>query len=140
MAASSGRRGGDLTSVSLSLTELAGAAGLEVDELRDLERYGVVVGRRVGADTVYGDEALLAAQVAARFRRHGIEARHLRAYRMAADREVGLFEQVVAPQLRARSLGPGTTPAETLDELEELGESLRHVLVRQALQGLIDGG
>jgi hypothetical protein len=125
--------------VSLSLTELAGACGLEVEDVRELERFGLVCGQRIGSDLVYGDEALLAAQLAARFRRHGIEARHLRQYRMSAEKEMALFEQVVAPLLRAREPGSGNRAIETLTQLGELGDSLRKVLVRRAMREYLGG-
>jgi DNA-binding transcriptional MerR regulator len=129
----------DVSSVSMSLTELAGACGLEVDAVRELERFGLICGQRIGSDVVYGDDALLAAQLAARFRRHGIEARHLRQYRMSADKEMALFEQVVAPLLRAREPGAGSRAIETLGQLGELGDALRKVLVKRAMREYLGG-
>ena len=62
------------------------------------------------------------AQLAAAFMRHGIEARHLRMYKIAAEREAGFFEQVVMPLLKQRNPGARQQAIELLDELTELGE------------------
>ena len=39
---------------------------------------------------------------------HGVEARHLRMYKVAAEREAGVFEQFVMPLLKQRN--PGLAP------------------------------
>jgi DNA-binding transcriptional MerR regulator len=136
--AGGGSQPGDVTGVSLSLGELAAASGCDVEQIRELERFGLLSGQRLGPDVVYGDDALRAAQLAARFRRHGIEARHLRQYRMAADKEVALFEQVVAPFLRQRDRSGGRA-GDTLAELADLGEALHRALVRRGLREYLGG-
>jgi len=52
----------------------------------------------------YGREALTLAVVARKLTTYGIDARHLRAIKMAAEREVGLVEQAVAASSAAGSL------------------------------------
>jgi hypothetical protein len=74
------------------------------------------------------------ARAAAGFARHGVEARHLRAWRNAADREAGLFEQIVLPLLRQRNPQARTQAGATLEELGQLGGDLRAALLRQALR------
>ena len=43
------------------------------------------------------------ATLAAQFARFGIEPRHLRLYKNAADREAGFVEQIVLPLVRQRN-------------------------------------
>src|SRR5207247_8747356 len=83
------------TGASLTLTELAAATGLEPDEVRDLERFGLLDGHTAGGTTYYDEDSLVVANLAAGFMKFGVEARHLRMYRTAAGREAAFFEQVV---------------------------------------------
>ena len=65
----------------------------------------------------YDEEALTVANLAAAFRAFGIEPRHLRLYRNAVDREMGLIEQVVIPLLRQRNPESRQRAAEGADQL-----------------------
>jgi hypothetical protein len=77
---------------------------------------------------------LLVARTAAVFLSHGVEARHLRMYKVAADRESGVFEQVVLPLVRQRDPDARRRAADTLDELARLGEGLHAAMLRRALK------
>ena len=125
------------TSVSMTADELAVAAGLTREVLADLEKYGLLTGRSVGASVLYDDESLLVAQVAAGFLRHGIEPRHLRMYKVAADREAGFLEQIVTPVLKQRNPAARRQAVDTVEELTGLGESLRAAMLREALRNLL---
>lgn len=125
--------------VNLTLEELSGASGLTAEQLAELEKFGFLAGRPVAGVVYYDEEALIVARLAAGFRRHGIEARHLRAYSNAADREAGLFEQVVTPLLKQRNPQSRRQAVETLGELSDMGAQLRAALVRTALKGLVGG-
>ena len=122
------------TGVSLTRDEVIAAAGLSAKELTDLERYGLVAGRELGNTVYYGDDALIVAQLAAGFMSHGVEARHLRMYKVAAEREAGVFEQLVMPLLKQRNPGARQQATDRLDELAGLGSRLRDALLRAALQ------
>ena len=59
----------------------------------------------------YDTDALVIATTARELAEFGFEPRHLRAFKTAADREVGLVEQVVAPHKRgARHRRAGPAP------------------------------
>src|SRR5689334_20628626 len=75
----------------LTRAELLASSGADEALLRDLETFGLV---RPGAGGHYGDAALSVATSAAGLAAYGIGARHLRPFRTAADREVGLVQQV----------------------------------------------
>ncbi|MBI2710222.1 MAG: MerR family transcriptional regulator [Actinobacteria bacterium] len=122
------------TTVSLTLEELASAAGLEVGDVRALEQFGLVVGRTVGPDLFYDGDALVIAQKAAGFLRHGIEPRHLRMFKTTADREASFLEQVVLPVLKQRSPEARRQALATLGELAALGQAMRAALLRSALR------
>jgi hypothetical protein len=120
--------------VSLTFEELGDASGLTPTELRELGRYGFVEGKAVGADTYYDGEALLVCRTAAAFIRYGVEARHLRMYKVAAEREAGFFEQVVMPLLKQRNPAARQQAADALGDLAHLGEQLHAALLRRALR------
>ncbi len=127
------------TAVSLTLDELAQATGLSHRELGDLTRFGLLGGEQVGGDTFYDGDALVVARTAAGFMRFGIEARHLRMYKVAAEREAGFMEQVVMPLLKQRNPTARRQAADNLGEMAHLGEQLRGALLRAALRSHTDG-
>ncbi len=85
----------------LSRGELLEAAGIDAKRLDELEEFGLV--RRRGRQ--YGQDALAVARLVAELSAFGVEARHLRTVKAAAERETSLIEQVVAPVLRQRGTG-----------------------------------
>jgi hypothetical protein len=124
------------TSVSLTVEELAAATGISVGHIADLEKFGLIEHRSLGTTAVYDDEALIVARAAAVFLAHGIEPRHLRMYKVAADRESGVFEQVVLPLVHQRSPESRQRAIEMVDELARLGEVLHSAMLRRALKNL----
>ena len=79
------------------------------------------------------------ATVAAQFAQFGIEPRHLRLYKNAADREAGFVEQIVLPLVRQRNPEARARAHEMVDELSVLGHQLRGALLRNALKDLLNG-
>jgi DNA-binding transcriptional MerR regulator len=122
------------TGVSMTLDELAQASSLRPDDIRDLERYGLLGGRQVAGTTYYDEEALIVANLAAGFIRHGVEARHLRMYKTAAEREAGFFEQLVMPLLKQRNPRSRRQAVDMLGELSKLGQGMRAAMLRSALR------
>ena len=113
----------------MSRRQLLEAAGIDDEELTELEDYGLI--RRVGRQ--YGPEALAVARAVAALRQYGVQARHLRAVKAAADREANLVEQVVAPQLRQRDPGARDAAARTAWQIADLTLRLHATLVESAL-------
>lgn len=122
------------TGVSMTFDELRSASDLSAAALRDLERFGIVVGKPVGGQTYYDEDALVIARLAAGFARHGVEARHLRMYKTAAERESGFYEQVIMPLLKQRNPASRRQALETLAEMSQLGGDLRGALLRASLR------
>ncbi|WP_392508597.1 MerR family transcriptional regulator [Naumannella halotolerans] len=82
----------------MSRAELLEASGLSEPALIELERQMLVLPRR--GTNFYGREAVTIAVAARKLAEFGIDARHLRAFKMAAEREVGVIEQAIAPHRR----------------------------------------
>jgi DNA-binding transcriptional MerR regulator len=122
---------------SYSAEELATAAGASGELVAELKQFGLVSAHAVVAGTPYFDECALAVtRAAAEFARYGVEVRHLRAWRNAADREAGLFEQIVLPLLRQRNPQARQHAADTLTDLARLGGDLRSALLDQAIRDI----
>jgi DNA-binding transcriptional MerR regulator len=83
--------------VAMTRSELLEAAGADEEILAELEDYGLVRRARM-----YGTQALAVVRSAVAVREYGIQPRHLRAVKAAADREVSLVEQVTAPLMRQK--------------------------------------
>ncbi len=121
----------------LSRRELVEAAGLTDALLTELETFGLL--RRIGRQ--YAPEALQVARTAVALTAYGVEARHLRAVRAAAERETTMIESLVAPIQRQRGAGARDLAARTAVELAELVLGLHGALVEGALAeaGLMQG-
>ncbi|MFJ7104607.1 MULTISPECIES: transcriptional regulator FtsR [Streptomyces] len=106
------------------------AAGVDEQRLAEWESYGLLV--PVG-DGVYDAEAVTVAGLLMELGRYGIEPRHLRAMKAAAEREAGLVEQVVAPLRRHRNPQTRAHAEDRTKELAGLTTKLHAALVRSAL-------
>jgi DNA-binding transcriptional MerR regulator len=127
-------------SVSLTADELAQASGLSARAVRELEGYGLLECHVVGDTSYYDAEALVLARTAAGFLEHGIEARHIRGYKVAAEREAALYEQIVLPLLKQRNPDAKRRAGQTVAELVRLGDQMRSVLLRRGLRDHIPPG
>ena len=121
--------------------ELAAATGLTADELARGRALRPGHGRPVGRDTLLrrGRRSSSPAWPPA-FLRYGVEARHLRMYKVAAEREAGVFEQVVMPLVKQRNPAgpaPGAAPAST--SWRQLGRRAARRHAAPALRAYIDG-
>jgi hypothetical protein len=124
---------------SFSAEEVCATSGLELEILRQLQEFGLVAASTVAGVEHFDDDAMVVATVTARLTRFGIEPRHLRLYKNAADREAGFVEQIVLPLVRQRNPEARARAHETAEELTQLGQQLRSSLLRSALGGLLDG-
>ena len=118
------------STVRLSREELLDAAGVDDTMLRAIEEFGLI--RRRPSQTYYDGEALSIAAIVGELATLGLEPRHLRIFRAAADREISLFEQIVSP--RARQLDKDASE-QTIAALAALSVRLQTVLVRSGLRG-----
>ncbi len=123
-----------------TFAELAAAADMTPDELRQIEQYGLIVGRPVAGTVYFDDDALAAAQLAKSFQAFGVEPRHLRIFRTAVDREADFYAQVVSPLVYRREERSRQQALANLAELHQLGARLRDVTLRQVLRTTFDLG
>ena len=93
----------------------------------ELERNSIVTPRRGTA--YYGRDALTLATAAKRLSDYGMDGRHLRAFKMAADREIGMVEQAIAPYLRRTE-----SRTEVVTEVLNLVINFHAALVRSGME------
>ena len=118
--------------VRLSRKELIKIADIDEDLLASLEQFGLVTSRTGTGH--YDTDALVIAQTARELSDFGLEPRHLRAFRAAADREVGLVEQVVAPLARGRDAAAGARAEDAMSQIAALSVRLHATLVKAGLR------
>lgn len=123
-----------VSDVSMTRAELLGAAKLSEVQLTELESFGIVTPSQDTPDAVYGAEALLCARHASTFFALGVEARHLRSFKVAADREAGLYEQIILPLLRQRNPAARAEATATLKRLAGSGAAIHAALLHQSLR------
>lgn len=124
----------DRSDVRISRRELVKTAGITEELLEQLEGFGLV--RTRTGSKHYDADALQVATVAGELASFGVEPRHLRAFKTAADREVGLVEQIVSPIRRSREDGAEGRAAQATEEIAGLSLRLHSALVRAGLRGL----
>ncbi|MFB6618921.1 MerR family transcriptional regulator [Streptomyces sp. NPDC085524] len=110
--------------------ELLAAAEVDEVQLVEWESYGLLAEAPGGG---FDAEAVTVARLVADLGRFGLEPRHLRAMKAAADREAGLVEQVVAPLRRHRNPQTRAHAEATMKELAGLSVRLHEALVQTAL-------
>ncbi|MFD5798567.1 MerR family transcriptional regulator [Streptomyces diastatochromogenes] len=109
---------------------LLAAADITEADLEEWQSYGLIAPLE---DGVYDAEAVTVASLVAELGRFGIEPRHLRVMKAAADREAGLVDQVVAPLKRHRNPQTRAHAEARAKELAALTVKLHAALVQIAL-------
>jgi DNA-binding transcriptional MerR regulator len=119
----------DTSDMRLSRDELLKASAISDDQLMELESYGLITirGRH------YDGDALSVAKAVAEMAGFGIEPRHLRSFKSAADREIGLIEQVITPLNRQKSSDSKARAQEVQKEIASLSVRLHAALIRAGL-------
>ncbi|MEU1498815.1 MerR family transcriptional regulator [Streptomyces sp. NPDC005732] len=116
--------------VRVGRSELLAAAEIGEQELQEWESYGLIAPL---AEGTYDAEAVTVAALVVELGRFGIEPRHLRAMKAAADRDAGLVDQVVAPLRRHRNPQTRAHAEARAKELAGLTVRLHAALVQTAL-------
>ncbi len=117
--------------VRLSRAELLEASGLDEATCTGLEQHGLISPRPGG---YFDADAVMVASAVAELTRFGLEPRHLRPFKAAADREIGLVEQVLAPLVAQRSPEARARAQERAREIAALSVRLHAALVKAGLR------
>lgn len=116
--------------IRLSREELLDAADISAELLDAIEQYALI--KRRPHQSYYDGHALTVAAVVREFAGLGLEPRHLKIFRTAADREIGLFDQLVAPVAKQHDKA---RTAEITGTIAALAIRLHTTLVQDGLSG-----
>jgi DNA-binding transcriptional MerR regulator len=122
--------------VELTGEELAALCGVTVVLIAELESFGLVKGQNGPGGRYYDGHALEVVRLAADFGRYGVEPRHLKQWKSAADRQADVIEQVVAPLRRQRNPEARRQAAEAVVEMAVMGMKLHRAFLRSAVSKL----
>ncbi len=118
----------------IDLHELCGRAGVSGEFARQLEEFGLLAPRIEAGERLYRESEADIALACAKIARHGIDARHLRAFRTAAGRQSALLEQLVAPALRSRNADRRAAALADLEALADVAQELSQLLLTRDLR------
>ena len=122
--------------LSLSRRELLENSGITNEMLRELESHGLIP-VPTGPSAHYDATALQVACLAAQLAEFGYGPRHLRPFKLSADRELALVEQVVRPMSMGRHQNAVAQAEETARAIAALAIQLHVALVKAGLPGTI---
>jgi DNA-binding transcriptional MerR regulator len=122
----------------LDLEGLCERAGITVDRARRLEEFGLLESRTEDGQRIYAESEADIAAACEALSQFGIDARNLRAFRTAADRESGLLEAVIAPALRSRKADRREEALGDLQRLAQSAQELADLLLRRNVRRLVD--
>jgi DNA-binding transcriptional MerR regulator len=114
----------------ISRQELLKRADISEAFFGELEAMGLIAAARQG---YYGRDDLIVATTAKDLNEYGLEPRHLRGVKAAADREVGLIEQVASPYRRSSDPSAQARADEVASEIASLSVRLHATLVRSGI-------
>ena len=123
--------GADAQELRLSRRELLEQGGLTNEVLRELESFGLIA--PMPGTGYFDGTALQVARIAAEMAQFGYGPRHLRPFKLAADRELALVEQVVLPMSRGRQADSVARAEETARSIAALAIQLHVTLVKAGL-------
>jgi DNA-binding transcriptional MerR regulator len=122
----------------LDLDELCERAGITADRARELEDFGLLEPRVEEGQRLYAESDVDIAAACEALARFGIDARNLRAFRTAADRESGLLQTVIAPALRSRNAERRRAALGDLQRLAQSAGELADLLLRRNVRRLVE--
>ena len=122
----------------LDLDDLCERAGITPDRARELEDFGLLEPRIEEGQRIYAESEADIAAACEALALFGIDARNLRAFRTAADRESGLLEAVIAPALRSRNAERRQAALGDLQRLAQSAGELADLLLRRNVRRLVE--
>jgi len=127
------------TQVRLSRRDLLDRSGVDDELLTSLMRAGVITPIFKGAGTAFFDEhAVVIAQCARALADYGVEPRHLRAFRSAADRQSDLIAQIAGPVGKGGKAGARDRADDLAREVAALAITLHTSLIKSAVRDVLD--
>lgn len=119
--------------VRMTGAEICESAQLDAAVLAEIEGFGLISSR----DGYYNADDFAVLRTVGALLAFGIEPRHLRSFKAAADREIGLVQQVITPIAKSKAADGVQRAAETAREIAALSVALHAALVRSGIHDVV---
>jgi DNA-binding transcriptional MerR regulator len=123
------------TQVRLRREDLLSRSGIDEALLNELLKAGVI---RPGTAGFFDEHSVVIAQCARALAEYGVEPRHLRAFRSAADRQSDLIAQIAGPVVKAGKAGARDRADDLAREVAALAITLHTSLIKAAVRDVLD--
>ena len=121
--------------VRLSREDLLTRSGVDPELLNALVKAGII---KPGPAGFFDEHSVVAAQCAQALEEYGVEPRHLRAFRSAADRQSDLIAQIAGPVVKAGKAGARDRADDLAREVAALAIALHTSLIKSAVRDVLD--
>jgi DNA-binding transcriptional MerR regulator len=122
------------TRIRLSREDLLDRSGVDADLLSALLKAGVIT---TGPGGFFDEHAVVILQCARALSEYGVEPRHLRAFRSAADRQSDLIAQIAGPLVKADKAGARDRADDLAREVAALAITLHTSLIKSAVRDVL---
>lgn len=119
--------------VRMTGAEICESAQLDAAVLAEIEGFGLISSQ----DGYYNADDFAVLRTVGALLAFGIEPRHLRSFKAAADREIGLVQQVITPIAKSKAADGVQRAAETAREIAALSVALHAALVRSGIHDVV---
>ena len=123
------------TQVRLSREDLLARSGVDDELLTALVKAGVIT---TGPAGFFDEHSVVIVQCARALAEYGVEPRHLRAFRSAADRQSDLIAQIAGPVVKAPKAGARDRADDLAREVAALAITLHTSLIKSAVRDVLD--
>ena len=123
------------TQVRLRREDLLARSGIDEALLTELIKAGVI---RPGTAGFFDEHSVVIAQCAGALADYGVEPRHLRAFRSAADRQSDVIAQIAGPVVKAGKAGARDRADDLAREVAALAITLHTSLIKSAVRDVLD--
>jgi DNA-binding transcriptional MerR regulator len=122
------------TRIRLSREDLLDRSGVDDELLTALLKAGVIT---TGPGGFFDEHAVVILQCARALADYGVEPRHLRAFRSAADRQSDLIAQIAGPLVKAGKTGARDRADDLAREVAALAITLHTSLIKSAVRDVL---
>ncbi|HJT93353.1 MAG TPA: MerR family transcriptional regulator [Mycobacterium sp.] len=123
------------TQIRLSREDLLARSGVDDELLTALVKAGVIT---TGPGGFFDEHSVVIVQCARALAEYGVEPRHLRAFRSAADRQSDLISQIAGPVVKAGKAGARDRADDLAREVAALAITLHTSLIKSAVRDVLD--
>ena len=121
--------------VRLRREDLLARSGIDEALLIELIKASVI---KPGTAGFFDEHSVVIAQCASALAEYGVEPRHLRAFRSAADRQSDLIAQIAGPVVKAGKAGARDRADDLAREVAALAITLHTSLIKSAVRDVLD--